>query len=783
MRVFLCEKPSQAKDVAKALGCSQRKNGYFTNGKDSVVWAIGHLLSQAQPEFYQPELARKKQGWQVALLPVVPEKWTMQLPDRNKDGGRYAQAQAIESLLKQAKEVVIATDNDREGSTIAIELMEYYKYKGTSKRMIYSSMDDKSVKASLSNLQDSKRAYLEYIAGLGRMRADWLFGLNMTMALTSSNKRMIAMGDVLSAGRVQSPIVYLLVLRETERKNFVPVEFFKFDGDFKKKDTGEKYSGSLKIRQEFIDEKTGYLIDAEKMKALQKELGTSKGAEVVKYEKKAKKEKAPIGFSLSELQKEGSKRFGFPAKKTLDTAQALYEKHKLTTYPRSDSGYMDDNQFPDAPAVLSTIKNNFSNKDYDTCLQSTNPKHKSQMWNRSKVTAHHAIIPTITKKSVNQLSKDEMALYDLICKRYLMQFMPDYEFMNVSFETKVVNDIFTTSGNTTTNMGWKAADPKLKQSNKMLPILSKGEKVDVVKIKDKKDQTKPPPSYTEEQLLDDLVNIRRFIENPQLKKIIKETGIGTEATRAGHLDNIERKGYFKRDGKKIMPTDKAYAIMEVLPENLKLPETTAYWEEELNQIVEGKRTLDQFMGKVKNVLTRMVGEVKAGNCQLKKPVSGGASGKIYTCDKCSGMVSRIKTKKTKKHLWVCSECSIFYEDKVGRRGALIVRAEQPKGDFPCPKCKKNKMMRRKKKAVEEFFWVCSDDKCKTFCKDNNGQLGEMNIPKVKQTSDHKCPNCKDGSLIQRKSAKGAFWGCNNFPKCKTTAMDEDNKPKIIPPKK
>lgn len=781
MRVFLCEKPLQAKDVANALGIKQRQNGYYTNGKDSVTWAIGHLLSQAEPQFYEPEIARDKQGWQVSLLPINPQQWQMVPPDKSKDKGRYNQLMAIKGLLAKANEVVIATDNDREGETIALEIMEYYAYKGPTKRMLYSSMDNVSLKKAYSNMLDGSKTYPQYIAGLGRMRADWLFGMNMTMALTADNSKMLQKGDVLSAGRVQTPIVYLVVSRELERKNFIPIPYYKFEGEFKTKQ-GEKYTGFLKIRPEFIDEKTGYLIDENKMKALYEELKTSKEAQIIKYQKSQKTEKCPIGFSLSELQKEGSKRFGFSAKNTLDIAQSLYEKHKLTTYPRSDSGYMDENQFSDAASIINNLKSNFNKKDVDDCVNTSNPKRKSAMWNKAKVTAHHAIIPTNIKYDLSKLTKDEYNLYELISKRYLMQFMPDYTFLSVQLETKLVNDIFTTSGNTTIDMGWKLADPKTKEKNKSVPVLNKGDDVDVVKVAHKKDETKPPPSYTEDKLLDDLVNIRRFIENEKLKKIIKSTGIGTEATRANHLDNLFQKAYIKKEGKKILPTEKGYAMIEIIPDILKKPETTAYWEEELNQIVNGKRTLDQFMAKVNDVLGRMIKEVKDGNCKIKKPVAGKSLGKVYTCDKCKSVVTRVKSKKTKKHLWVCNDdnCKTWYNDNVGRRGDEIVRVEQPKGDHKCPTCSKQ-IMRRRNRKTGEFFWVCSDDKCKTFCKDNNGQLGEkvVRIVKPKQTSEHKCPNCKEGDLVKRKGPKGDFWGCNNFPKCKTAFQDKDGKPNII----
>lgn len=781
MRVFLCEKPSQSKAISARLGITNRTQGYYTDGKTSVINAFGHLLSQAQPAVYNPELDKSKQGWKLELLPVLPEKWVMQLPATDpKNKSRYDQAMKIKSLLSIATEVVIATDDDREGETIAVELLVKFGYKGSTKRMIYSSMDDASLDKALNNLIDGKSTYSLYTAGLGRMRADWLLGMNMTMALTATNKKMIPMEEVLSVGRVQSPIVYLIVSRELEIKNFKPVPFYKIDADFNA--AGGKYSGSMKIRQELLNQKTGYLDDPEKLKVLLQELRSTKEAEIVKYTSTEKKTKCPIGFSLNELQQECSKRFGYKAKETLDIAQKLYEIHKLTSYPRSDCGYMEVSQLADVPNVLSALKSNFSDKSYDDLLSISNPKKKSSIWDNSKVTAHHAIIPTVTNKNVKLLSKDEWNVYDLISRRYIMQFLPEYISTNVTVETKIMNDIFNTSGSTTVDLGWKKADPKLKESNKSIPALKKGEIVNIIKIKDRKEETKPPPSYTESALLDDMVNIRKFIENEKLKKIIKKAGIGTEATRANHIENIEKKGYIERKGQKILPTEKAYVLMEILPDILKKPETTAYWEEQLNLIVSGDLTLEKFINRIIDVLNRMVNQVKEGKCQLSKPVSS-AKGKIYTCDKCSGMVKKIKT-KAKNIMWVCDSCKVFYADVVGRRGALIVRIEQPKGDFPCEVCKKSQMLRRKKKEKEEYFWVCGDKTCNVFAADDNGKLGAFNKPKVKETSEHSCPVCKKGDLIKKFSAKNvAWWGCNGYPKCKTTFFDDNGKPKIEEKKK
>jgi len=779
MRVFLCEKPKQGRDVAGALGLTKNEGSHISGNNIAVVWAIGHLLSQSKPEFYEPNIARDKKGWDLSLLPIIPTKWRMELPDPKVDAGRYKQAMAIKNLLLKATEVVIATDNDREGETIACELLEFFNYKGKTLRMKYSSMDKQSLRKALDTLVDGKETYTDYIAGVGRMRADWLFGMNMTIGLTAANKSNLVIGDVLSAGRVQSPIVYLVVARELEIKNFVPVSFYKIDADFIKKDTGEKYSGSLKIRPELLNPVTGYLDDQEKLKTLMSELRSQKTAKVTKYDTTEKSEKAPIGYALSDLQKECSKRFGFSAKKTLELTQKLYDTYKLVTYPRSDCGYASENQFKEADGIISKITSNFANQEYADLSKLLNTKIRSRMWNTALVTAHHAIMPTITDKKVASLSKDEAAVYDLVCKRYMMQFMVDYRSSNVSIETTLANEIFQTYGNTTVEMGWKMADPKLNESNKSVPLLVKGVDVEAVKVKERSEQTKPPSSYTEDALLDDMVNIRRFIENEKLKKIIHKAGIGTEATRAEHLENVKRKGYIKENGKKLLPTDKAFALMEVLPDILRKPETTAYWEEELNQVVLKTRTLEQFMGKVEGVLHRMMKQVKDGECLLSKPVSNG-TGRVELCKECNAPIKRIKTKVSKKNMWICGGCNSFFNDVAGRCGEKIVFVEQPKGDFPCQVCNKSQMLRKKKRDVEEFFWVCEDKKCGVFAKDNNGVLGEFQKPKVKEVSEHTCPKCKGGYLIKRigVGGKNDWWGCNNYPKCKTTFQDKEGLPNI-----
>jgi DNA topoisomerase-3 len=462
----------------------------------------------------------------------------------------------------------------------------------------------------------------------------------------------------------------------------------------------------------------------------------------------------------------------------------LYEVYKITSYPRTDSCFLPWNLHKDAQSTIRTLNKNFGSDQYNAFLSKTDVKKKSPIWNDKKVTAHHAIIPVDNNFDVAKLTKDEFNIYDLICRKYAMQFLDDYKYSSSKIKTKVANEIFETSGNVPLDQGWKIANKGgEKDKEKLLPLMNKGDSVKAEKITAKSKKTTPPPYYTEATILKDMANVQKFITNPNLKKIIKEGGIGTNATRAAHMKNMYAKKFLVKEGKKLRATDKAFAIDDIAPKELKLPETTAYWEEELKLIVAGTLTLDQFMAKQDKILKRMIDKVKNGECQLKKPVSGGA-GKTYTCDKCSSLIARIKSKKG-TYFWACQNqktCNSLYQDSRGKKGDLIIRVEQPKGDFPCPKCNKQ-MLRRQNKTNKEFFWVCSDDKCKTFCKDDDGKLGKAAEKKAKATSEHKCPKCNEGRLVKRGGKNGDFWGCNNFPKCKTAVQDDNGKPQASEDKK
>tara|TARA_B100000700_G_scaffold267699_1_gene307852 strand:- start:130995 stop:133505 length:2511 start_codon:yes stop_codon:yes gene_type:complete len=782
-KLYIFEKPDAAKHFVKALGwrSPNRTKHYIQEGSIAVTWCLGHLLQQAPPHFYDEKF---KGNWDYNLLPILPKHNEWKMIYNEKDQGRTAQLFAIRDLLKKSESVVIATDNDREGETIGWEVIEFFNYKGKLYRMLYGELTKSVLTKANDNLQDGEKFRSRYEAGLGRMRADWLMGLNLTRGYTSVNNGKLPMGDVFNTGRVISPIVYLLVLREKERQNFKPEDYFSFKGIFEK-DKNE-YEGEIVFDESILEDKK--LKNKEKAKQIYQNLIEEKTATITQNETINKNDHQPLGYSLTELQKEASTKFNFSPQQTLDIAQSLYEKYKLISYPRSDCSFVGEVQQKDAkfiiPCIYSNIEGNSGYDKYNNVKNKIDIKQKTKIWNSKKVGAHHAIIPTGEEKNVSGLSQQEKDLYDIICRRYIMQFLPlhNYDSTEILTQTDKHKFIFKTSGKIILENGWKDIELKKsdnKQTKQELPMVKKGDPVNIKNIEKVDKKTKPPEQYTYSTLLSDMNNIDKFIQNEKLKKIIKSKGIGTEATRAPHIQGLLDKNYAVEKKKKLIPTDKAFAFDSLAANEIKQPEVSAYWEEELELVEKGERTLESFLDKQEKIITRLVNKIKEGKNTLSQNVKG--KGKDYPCDECGSLTSRFKAKKSGKIYWRClsKDCNSLYEDNRGKRGDKIEIVKQPEGDFPCPVCS-SQMKRTKSKKTKQYIWFCTDKNCKTFCKDDNGKLGEK-IEKA--TSDHKCPNCDKGRLVKRKGKNGDFWGCNNYPDCKTSVPDNNGKPDYNAPKK
>jgi DNA topoisomerase-3 len=621
MMLYVCEKPSQARDIAKVLGASGREDGYLQGAGVTVTWCFGHLLEQAEPAAYGERYKR----WSLDALPILPEQWLLEV---KKSGGK--QFRVIERLLKQARHVVIATDADREGEMIAREVMELCRYRGQVSRLWLSALDDASIRKALGQLKPGHETEKLYQAGLARSRADWLVGMNLSRAYTLVAQYSGQLGDkggALSVGRVQTPTLRLVVDRDGQIKHFVPVDYWDVVASCLPAGAANVFKANWVAPKgkDGIDEE-GRCTD---MALAQQVVGNCRGqqAEVLRCDTERKRQAAPLPYELSGLQVEASRRWGLGAQQVLDIAQALYEKHKLTTYPRTDCGFLPVSQHADAAAVFKALV--ATDRNLVGLVSQADTSIKGKVWDDSKITAHHGIIPTASHGTIEHLSEQEFYLYDLIRKRYLAQFFPLHEYDQTVIELDCHGYKFRSSGRVERVAGWKVAyqEPEadagaddgkagaVSGEAQVLPKLAAGDSVLVQDLASTKRQTKPLPPYTEGTLIQAMKGIAKLVENPKLKAILKENaGIGTEATRANIIETLLQRKLLERVGKKtqLRATPKGIALIGMLPDAVKDPALTAVWEQALESIASGEMTLVQFMDKQQGWLLKVLDRAKAG---------------------------------------------------------------------------------------------------------------------------------------------------------------------------
>ncbi len=613
--LYLCEKPSQARDIARVLGANGRGDGCLQGQGITVTWCFGHLLEQAEPEAYGEQYKR----WNFAYLPILPQQWKLEV---KKTGAK--QFKVIKALLAKAQHVVIATDADREGEMIAREVMELCRYRGQVSRLWLSALDDASIRKALAQLKPGADTEKLYQAGLARSRADWLVGMNLSRAYTLAAQysgQLGAKGGALSVGRVQTPTLRLVVDRDEQIKHFVPLDYWDVAASCLPDGAAQTFKAN------WVPPKGTSGIDAEgrctDIALAQQVAETCKGqdAAVLRCDTERKRQHAPLPYDLSGLQVEASRRWGMSAKQVLDVAQALYETHKLTTYPRTDCGYLPVSQHADAAAVFNALVQ--TDRNLAGLVSQADASRKSKAWDDSKITAHHGIIPTAAKGSIERLSEAEFFLYDLIRKRYLAQFFPAHEYDQSVIELDCHGYKFRASGRVDRVAGWKVAyqEPdadKAAVSNdetQALPKLAVGDTVLVQDTETLKRQTKPPLPYTEGTLIQAMKGIAKWVENPKLKAILKENaGIGTEATRAAIIETLLHRKLLEREGKKkhLRATPKGVALIGMLPNAVKDPALTAAWEQALEAVASGEMLLEQFMDKQQNWLLKVLERAKAG---------------------------------------------------------------------------------------------------------------------------------------------------------------------------
>ena len=662
MRLFIAEKPSMAREIA---GCLPKpcviKDGYIETGAGIVTWCFGHVLRQAEPDEYN----EKYKKWNVIDLPIIPDKWLLIVSKSCKK-----QFGVLKSLIGKTDEIIHAGDPDREGQLLVDEVIEYLGCKKPVKRLLLQALDEKSINKSLGDIRDnSKYKNLKYSA-LARSRADWLVGMNLSRAFTLAAKKA-GHSNTFPVGRVKTPTIALVVRRERELEKFKAVDYYSITAQFKHPASEMSFLAKWQpIENQAGLDSEGRLISGEIAADIKGKLfsSISDKARVTSCQSTDEKEQPPLPFSLSALQIFAGKKYGYDPQTVLDTAQALYEK-KLTTYPRSDCEYLPENLFTDAEHILRNLTH-FKNTNTDLATWSISGASvhvKSRAWNDSKITAHHAIIPTIISCDFDKLSDTEKDIYFLIAQSFLAQFYAPFFYKKTVSEISCAGENFRVTGKIVLRLGWKALYLKDKDDDEaedavLLPSdLKAGDALVFENATADKKATKPPSRYTASGLLAAMKSIHSHVKNPDLKKRLKDAaGIGTEATRAGIIKEIITKGFLKENKKHLIPTEAACVLIDSLPDDLTYPDTTALWEMNFDRIVEGNYSLDTFLQEQTVFVTNL--------CKLAASSNITNNSAMY-CPKCKegNLIKRTYKRNGKNTMfWGCNrypDCRATYDDK------------------------------------------------------------------------------------------------------------------------
>ena len=637
------------------LGARLRGNGCYTGPGITVTWCIGHLLETAPPEAYGTQYRR----WSIEQLPIIPERWRSEVKASTK-----AHFQIVKRLINQASEVVIATDADREGEMIAREILDLCGYRGPIRRLWLSALNDASIRKALETLKPGAETLPLYHSALARSRADWLIGMNLSRLFTLLGQQSGYSG-VLSVGRVQTPTLKLVFDRDRTIERFVPVPYWTIDVALSR--DGHTFTASWLPPAGSIDE-AGRCLQEAVAKTAATVLQQAHEVVVTQIDTERVREPPPLPFDLSTLQEICSRSLGLDVQETLDIAQALYETHKATTYPRSDSGYLPESMLAEVPTVLKALA--ISDPTLRPLVDGLDSRLRSRAWNDSKVTAHHGIIPTLEPVKISALSDKELAVYRLIRAHYLAQFLPHHEFDRTEVQLTAAGQSLRAVGKQVVASGWHRAMPRQSSSDaeqdktrsQALPSLQQGSLCTLEQVELKALQTQPPRPYTQGELIKAMKSVAKLVTDPRLRQKLKETtGIGTEATRAGIINGLMTRGYIVRKGKVIRATEAAFTLIDAVPSAIADPGTTAVWEQALDMIESGQMTLEGFINKQSAWVAQLVQQYRNVALTITSPEGP-------SCPQC-GVAMRQRRGKNGA-FWSCRQ----YPDC---KGSLSVQQAKP----------------------------------------------------------------------------------------------------------
>ena len=682
--LVLAEKPSVGRDIARVLQCSKKGNGYFEGNQYIVTWALGHLVTLADPEVYGQQYS----SWRIEDLPIMPSPLRLVIiKESNK------QFHAVKQQMKRndVKEIVIATDAGREGELVARWIIEMAHVNKPIKRLWISSVTDKAIRDGFRNLKDGKAYENLYASAAARAEADWLVGINATRALTCKHNAQ------LSCGRVQTPTLAIVAKREEEIRQFTPKPYYGLTA---------VAQGPIQLQWQDPETKDVKSFSKEKMDRLLASLKQEQSAEVIEVTKAHKKTFAPQLYDLTELQRDANRIFGFSAKETLSIMQGLYEHHKVVTYPRTDSRYLSADIVDTLPDRVKAVQMKPYAPLAAKVLRAPIKANKSFV-DDSKVSDHHAIIPTEQSVLLSDLSDRERKIFDLVVKRFLAVLFPAFEYEQTTIQAKIGSERFIARGKIVLAQGWREVydydvedeDSKSGVSEQTLPKIAKGDRLRLQSVSQTKGETKPPEPFTEATLLSAMENPARYManESKELIKTIGETGgLGTVATRADVIEKLFNSFLFEKRGKHIFVTAKGKQLLELVPDDLQSPTLTAQWEQKLGAIAKGSLNKQAFISDIKTYAKTVVQQIKN-------------SEKTFRHDN----LTRSK----------CPECGKHLLEVNGKRGKMLVCQDRECGyrkniakqtNARCPKCHKRLELQGQGEG-QTFVCVCGHrEKLTTF---------------------------------------------------------------------
>lgn len=739
--VIIAEKPSLGRQIADSLSGTQVKRGaYIEVGNNTVVWCQGHLFNTESPP---PE-------WRLDALPYIPaERRILPVPD--KEGEKYYDnlRKTIQEQIKDATVVVHAGDAGREGQRIIDEVLEYYGYKGRVLRLWLENTTPEHIKGRFGSMQENTAYAGLTNSGIARTWADFYIGINLTRLYTLLAQENGYKGKKsLAIGRVKTAILAVIVDVDIAIENHASKPFWVLDVTF------NTAKGPIKARwkpkdQDGIDE-DGRIVDINVVHSVINKI-TGKNGIITELEKKEKTKNPPLLFSLSTLQIDCANSLDLSPADTLKKVQEGYENQFLS-YPRTESEYAPLDHWAEAPNIFETIKSNAP--DLQNIVSMALPTRQSPAWSDSKVGEHYALIPT---PKIGVIGESWKPVYEKIARRYALQFLPPYVYIQTSVKIEVEGEIFTASGIEVVDSGWTKIDPETpedaedKESRSIIPPIEKNEGVTVDATDIQENKTTPPKRFTMAGLVDAMKGIRRYVKDPEIRAKLKETnGIGTVATRAGIIDEMFANNYLEKKGKIVISTPKARKLISILPRSIATPDLTALLEKDLECVEKGEISVDHFLEKVAALVQEITDAAKTNKDQIvfeSEEDTNTSDAAKYACFKCSAPLRLIRTSKP---FWACDACKAMFSDKNGK----------PEKPQTCPACKLT--MGKRKGKNDSFFWACA---CGFTLSISEGG-------KTQKTAKCLKPQCK-GVLKQISGSKGLFWGCQA---CKATFSDKDNKP-------